>query len=209
MRTGMLADYSAVAKRTLQVRDRVKDVRSMHITSTKGTELHARLDPPRYRWHPWTGLYHQPGEWGNLPEGETFTTPAYLQGVIAAQVLGDFFSEKYGLLDEPVMMFLEGELVKVEHPDAMIARDVWDFLSSAENGRRPGEFAIGTNEFLRALTGNLLQDEKYPGLHVAFGNPYPVTGGDWSSPVHVDVVPVGVSIWADGEQIMDQGRFTI
>ncbi len=209
MRTGMLADYAKVAVRTLQVCERVKDVRTMRITSARGTDLTAHLDPPRYHWYPWTGLYHQSGQWGNLPEGETFTCPAHLEGVIAAQVLGDYFSERYGLLDEPVMMHVNGELTRVEHPDAAVARDIWEFLSNADNGRRPGEFAIGTNEFLQELTGNLLQDEKYPGLHVAFGNPYPVTGGDWKSPVHVDVVPVGVSIWADGEQIMDNGRFTL
>ncbi len=208
MRTGMLADYHKVAQRTLQVYERVRDARELRATNESGTDLLARLDPPRLHWNPWTGLYHQPGEWGNLPEGEVFTCPAHVQGQLTANVLGDYFSEKYGLLEAPVTLHIDGDLKKVEHPDHSLAAEFWDYLDSAENGQRIGELAIGTNESLKALCGNLLQDEKYPGLHLAFGNPYlALTGGDHSSPVHVDVVPLHVDIWVDGERIMEKGRF--
>jgi hypothetical protein len=43
------------------------------------------------------GLYHMPGQWGNLPEGETCTTPANVEGIFQAELLGDYFTEKYGL----------------------------------------------------------------------------------------------------------------
>jgi leucyl aminopeptidase (aminopeptidase T) len=208
MRTGMLADYRQVAQRTLQVYERIREARELRATNEQGTDLLAQLDPPRLHWHPWTGLYHQPGQWGNLPEGEVFTCPAHVQGVLTANVLGDYFSEKYGLLEQPVTFHIDGELTQVEHPDRGLAEEFWDYLDSAENGRRIGELAIGTNEALTALTGNLLQDEKYPGLHLAFGNPYQaLTGGDHGSPVHVDVVPLHVDIWVDGERIMEKGRF--
>ncbi len=82
------------------------------------------------------------------------------------------------------------------------------YLDSAENARRVGEFAIGTNIGLHKLTGNLLQDEKLPGVHVAFGNPYPAeTGAKWSSPLHVDVIPLDCTIEVDGETIMTAGKF--
>lgn len=209
MRTGMLADYEQVARRTMQVYERVKEAREMRITNEQGTDLVVALDPPRLHWHPWTGLYHQQGQWGNLPEGETFTCPARVEGVLTANVLGDYFSEKYGLLEAPMTLHIDGELSKAEHPNRDLASEVWDYLDGYENGRRVGEFAIGTNEALTELVGNLLQDEKFPGMHLAFGNPYVnFTGGDWTSEVHVDVVPVFVNIWADGEQIMEEGRFT-
>jgi aminopeptidase len=45
-----------------------------------------------------------------------------------------------------------------------------------------GEFAIGTNIGVRDVIGNILQDEKIPGIHIAFGNPYGAhTGADWYS----------------------------
>jgi aminopeptidase len=60
------------------------------------------------------------------------------------------------------------------------------------------------------LTGNLLQDEKIPGLHVAFGNPYPeFTGADWASTVHVDCVTTGCTITVDERTIMSDGQFTL
>lgn len=208
MHTGMLADYERVAERTMQVYERVKDARLIRVTNDQGTDLVATLDPPRLHWHPWTGLYREQGQWGNLPEGETFTCPAHVEGVLTGNVLGDYFSEKYGLLDPPPVLHLQGELTRINHPDRGLVEEVWDYLDSYDNGRRIGEFAIGTNESLTELIGNLLQDEKHPGMHLAFGNPYVnLTGGDHTSEVHVDVVPMQVNIWVDGEQIMEGGRF--
>ena len=208
MRTGMLADYEQVAARTLEVYERVKNAQELRARNDQGTDLVARLDPPRLHWHPWTGLYREPGGWGNLPEGETFTCPAHVKGILTASVMGDYLSEKYGLVDPPVRFTIDGELRKVEHQEQAIADEVWDYLSSYENGYRIGELAIGTNEALTQLVGNLLQDEKYPGIHLAFGNPYVnFTGGDWQSEVHVDVLPANVDIWIDGEQIMQRGKF--
>jgi len=73
-----------------------------------------------------------------------------------------------------------------------------------------GEFAIGTNTAVTELSGNLLQDEKIPGAHVAFGNPYPhETGADWSSRVHVDVIMTGCHIEVNGEVVMMDGKFQL
>ncbi len=79
---------------------------------------------------------------------------------------------------------------------------------STRNGRRAGEFAIGTNVSLSALSGNLLQDEKIPGLHIAFGDPYPAeTGADWTSKVHVDAIATGCTIMVDGQALIRRGQF--
>ncbi|MDQ7030934.1 MAG: aminopeptidase [Ardenticatenia bacterium] len=212
MRTGMCADYERVAARTHQVHERVRRARSIRVLHPNGTDFTASFDPDGRTWVPCTGLYHEPGQWGNLPEGEVFTAPVSAEGMLVAILLGDYFSHKYGLLAQPVRFTVEaGTVVHVDHPDTGLAREVWTYLERAENGRRVGEFAIGTNEALTALTGNLLQDEKFPGVHVAFGNPYPdLTGADWTSTVHMDVIPgVGVTIWADEELIMDQGTFVL
>lgn len=209
MVSGMLANYEEVAALTMRVYERVKDAREIRVTNADGTDFTVQLAPGELRWIPCTGLYHTPGDWGNLPEGELFTSPATANGILTANLLGDHFSEKYGLLDEPVRFTVQnGEVVRVEHPNSALAEDVWTYLNSAENGRRVGEFAIGTNTALTELTGNLLQDEKYPGVHVAFGNPYPdLTGAQWSSRVHVDVIPLRVNIFVDGVQIMKEGQF--
>ena len=71
-----------------------------------------------------------------------------------------------------------------------------------------GEFAIGTNIGVHDVIGNILQDEKIPGIHIAFGNPYGAhTGADWYSATHIDVVGRQFDIWIDGRQIMHGGAF--
>ena len=68
------------------------------------------------------------------------------------------------------------------------------------------------------MIGNILQDEKFPGIHIAFGNPYGEhTGAPWRSGTHIDVVGLGFNIWLESdtdsgpvsEQIMREGRFLI
>ncbi len=211
MRTGMRVDYEHVADLTLRVNALVERCHTIRVQNDDGTNVTATFDPDRLRWVPCPGLYHHPGDWGNLPEGETFTSPASLEGTLTARLVGDYFSDKYGMLDIPLVFHVEqSQVVSVNHPDQTLAGEVWDYLRASPNGRRAGEFAIGTNDLLTELTGNLLQDEKFPGLHVAFGNPYPdLTGANWSSETHVDVIPLRTSIWVDGRRIMDLGRFTL
>ena len=43
------------------------------------------------------------------------------------------------------------------------------------------------------VIGNILQDEKFPGVHIAFGDPYGAhTGAKWKSSTHIDVVGLRV-----------------
>ncbi|OIO87881.1 MAG: hypothetical protein AUK03_17255 [Anaerolineae bacterium CG2_30_64_16] len=208
MQEGMRTDYRAVASVTRAVYDIARLAETIRVTTPDGTDLTATFDPA-LRWVPSTGIYHRAGMWGNLPEGETFTCPRTVDGILAAHVIGDYFSARYGVLRRPVVIEIrDGRATAVRCPDATLADELVAYLDGAENGRRVGEFAIGTNLGLKRLTGNMLQDEKLPGAHLAFGNPYPAdTGATWSSPIHVDVIPVRCTIEMDGEPIMRDGRF--
>ena len=89
-----------------------------------------------------------------------------------------------------------------------IRDDFWRYTHTDENSDRVGEFAIGTNIELKDVIGHILQDEKFPGVHIAFGNPYGAhTGAEWYSATHIDVVGRQFDIWVDDEQIMRQGKF--
>ena len=98
MEEGMAADYEEVARLTARVNEIVSGARMVEAQAPAGTDIRVTLDPGRLRWHPCPGIYHAPREWGNLPEGETFTTPASLEGFLGAEVIGDYFSERYGVL---------------------------------------------------------------------------------------------------------------
>jgi aminopeptidase len=210
IREGMTADYVEINRMTYEILDLVKEAREIRVRSVKGTDITARFNPD-YHWVPCHGLYHSPGDWGNLPEGEVFTCPETVDGLLVVDVLGDYFSPKYGVLDSPLKIEIENGLVtNVTGENQDVAQEFWDYLNSAENGRRAGEFAIGTNTAVTKLSGNLLQDEKIPGVHIAFGNPIGIdTGADWFSDVHVDVIPIECTITVDGKTIMEKGKFRL
>ena len=100
--------------------------------------------------------------------------------------------------------------MSAESPNQALRDDFWAYTHTDENSDRVGEFAIGTNIELREIIGHILQDEKFPGIHIAFGNPYGAhTGADWYSSTHIDVVGAQFDIWIDDDKIMERGRFLI
>ena len=210
MADGMCANYDEVFTLTNSVYDLVRNAKTIHVTSAKGSDVTATFNKD-WQWIPCHGRYHEQGKWGNLPEGEVFTAPATVNGVLVCDVLGDYFSEKYGVLQHPLVITVKnGYVTEVSSQDKAIAQEVRDYLFSVPNGNRAGEFAIGTLTSLKKLVGNLLQDEKMPGLHIAFGNPYPqFTGADWDAKIHVDVIPARCTIEVDGHVIMRDGEFVL
>ena len=57
------------------------------------------------------------------------------------------------------------------------------------------------------MIGILLQDEKFPGVHIAFGDPYgSQTHADWKSKTHVDVLTRKCDVWIDTDQIISKGE---
>ena len=100
--------------------------------------------------------------------------------------------------------------MSAESDDRALRDDFWKYTHTDENSDRVGEFAIGTNVELHHVIGHILQDEKFPGVHMAFGNPYGAhTGADWYSSTHIDVVGTNFDIWVDDEPLMKEGRFLL
>jgi leucyl aminopeptidase (aminopeptidase T) len=210
MADGMCADYDEVFTLTNHVYELVRHAQKIHVTSAKGSDVTATFHQ-HWRWVPCHGRYHEQGKWGNLPEGEVFTAPATLDGLLVCEVLGDYFSEKYGVLEQPLIIKVKDSYItEVTSENEALAQEVHDYLFSVPNGNRASEFAIGTLVSLKQLVGNLLQDEKMPGLHVAFGDPYPqFTGADWEAQIHVDVIPTCCTIEVDERVIMRDGKFIL
>jgi aminopeptidase len=210
MTDGMTADYEEIYRVTHRVYEIVRQARTITVNTVLGTDLVATFSPS-LKWIPSDGRYWEQGQWGNLPEGETFTCPLSIEGVMAAEELGDWFAEKYGLLTPAVRIVVKaGRAASVESPDARLAGEVRDYLAQHPDSNRVGEFAIGTNVGLKRIVGNFLQDEKFPGVHIAFGDPYGFeTGADWKCPSHVDALASHATVAVDGRMIMEQGRFLL
>jgi len=213
METGMCADYMKISDLTRKITNAVKNARKAKVTNRSGTNLEVEFNPA-WKWVPCTGIYHEKGKWGNLPEGETYTAPFNANGTMVIDELGDWFSPRYGIITEtPVTVRVKesrADLSTLECKNQQLRKELLEYLQTDSNSNRLGEFAIGTNTFLTELSGVLLQDEKFPTVHCAFGHPYSdETGADWDSGTHVDGIMLKCSVWIDDRQIMDEGQHLI
>jgi leucyl aminopeptidase (aminopeptidase T) len=211
MTEGMRADYQVVDAISTRVINKVRTAKQIRATTPAGSDFTADLSPD-YRWVKTSGLI-SPEKWGNLPGGEVFTSPGEVNGTFVIDgVVGDWLCDRYGnLKDMPLTVRVEkNRLVSAESSNQALRDDFWAYTHTDENSDRVGEFAIGTNIELREIIGHILQDEKFPGIHIAFGNPYGAhTGADWYSSTHIDVVGAEFDIWVDDDKIMERGRFLI
>src|SRR5688500_4287667 len=198
----------SISKRVLDI---VRGAKQIIARSEAGSDLVADLNPD-YKWLKTSGLI-SPDKWGNLPGGEVFTTPGEVDGTfIIDGVDGDYLCERFGsLADAPLTVRIKADrLAEALAEDKEHESACWEYTHTDENSDGVGESAVGTNIELTLVIGHILQDEKFPGIHIAFGNPYGAhTGANWYSSTHIDVVGTRFDIWVDGEQIMREGSFLI
>jgi len=211
MLEGMRADFLKVDRISAKVIEMVRKARQVRAKTAAGTDLVADLNPS-YKWLKTSGII-SPDKWGNLPGGEIFTTPGEVNGTFVIDgVVGDYLCAKFGdLKGNPLTIRIRGNrLVEAHSENRELESDFWKYTHTDENSDRVGEFAIGTNVELKDVIGQILQDEKFPGVHIAFGNPYGAhTGAEWYSSTHIDVVGRHFDIWVDDEQIMRSGKFLV
>ncbi len=212
---GMRADFNLVDRLSQQVLDRVRKATRIRATTAAGTDITAEMNPG-YKWFKTSGII-SPEKWGNLPGGECFTSPGEVNGTFVVDgVVGDWLCARYGLLHATplTIQIANNRITSCSSENKALEADFWAYTHTDENSDRVGEFAIGTNLGIERVIGNILQDEKFPGIHIAFGNPYGEhTGAPWHSGTHIDVVGLGFNIWLHSptgeEQIMRDGRFLI
>jgi len=211
MREGMRADFSKVDALSRWVFERATKAQRLTASTPAGTRLEATFDPA-IRWLKTSGII-SPEKWSNLPGGEVLTAPARVDGVYVVDgVLGDWLATKYGdMARNPLSVsIVDSRISEVRCDREEIVRDFLDYTSADENSNRVGELALGTNLAVRDVIGQILQDEKIPGLHLAFGHPYSEhTGAPWRSSTHIDIVGRHFDVEFDGVPIMRDSRFLV
>ena len=207
----MRADFNEVDEISRRVRDRAEKATRIVARSRAGSFLEATFDP-EIKWLKTSGIISTT-KWGNLPGGEVLTAPARVDGVYVADgVVGEYLCARYGdLKNTPLSVTIEdSRITEIRCANQDLVNDFRAYTSTDENSNRVGEFAIGTNVALEDIIGNILQDEKLPTLHIAFGHPYAEhTGAKWRSSTHIDIVGRRFDIWFDGDQVMAEGKFLI
>ena len=155
----------------------------------------------------------------NYPDGEVFTSP--VEDDVNGEIYFDFPQIYRGNEAQGVHLWIEnGKIVKAKADkgeDFLIA-----MLDMDEGSRGIGEIAIGTNDRIQEVTGNILFDEKIGGsIHMAVGASYPEAGGKNVSGLHWDLIKnmkgdetgkenkIGGKIYADDVLIYENGKFLI
>lgn len=209
MMEGMRADFIKVDEISTRVWRLASTAKRIVCTTPLGTNITAEISP-HLKWVKTSGIISA-DKWGNLPGGEVFTCPANINGrFVVDGVVGDYLCTKYGdLRATPLTIDISnGRMVRATSSNKALEREFWDYCHTDKNSDRVGEFAIGTNIQVRQVIGHILQDEKIPGVHIAFGHPYAEhTGADWSSSTHIDVVGTNFDIWVDDVKLMERGQF--
>jgi aminopeptidase len=211
MQQGMRADYRLVDRLSDKLRERMLRAETLTVKTEAGTKIAAHFDLG-LDWVKTSGLI-SPRYWSNLPAGEVFTTPATVDGTFVCDAsAGDHFNGKYGdLRTTPLVLEISGaRLVHAECERKDLEEEFWDYCHTDENSDRVGELAFGTNLGLSEMIGVLLQDEKFPGVHIAFGDPYgSQTHANWKSKTHVDVLTRDCDVWIDDDQVIEKGRYQL
>lgn len=210
MMEGMRANFHEVDTISKKVFNLARQTRRIVGTTGSGSRIEAKFSS-ELRWVKTSGIITRE-KWANLPGGEVLTSPMEINGTYVVDgVVGDYLCSRYGdLKNHPLILEIENnKLVSAQCDRNDLLEDFLEYVATDENSNRVGEFAIGTNIAVDHFIGNILQDEKHPGIHIAFGNPYPKhTGANWKSSTHIDVISRDWNIWLDNHQIMQNGVFT-
>lgn len=204
MGRALMADYEEVAGFTLKVAERMQGARRITVRGPSGTDLTLNVEGRPV--HPDTGIYTQPGDFGNLPAGEVYLAP--VEGVAEGVVVIDGSIAGVGLVDRPVRVEVEeGLVVKITGGEA--ARRLEALIGSAgRDARNVAELGLGTNGWA-TLIGNILEDEKVLGTaHIAFGA-NATFGGKVQVASHLDGIIRRATVIVDGATLMKDGKLLV
>ena len=195
MIAGLDADYEAIARGCREVLAQVTDADAVRVTTPAGTDL--TVEPGDREWLTDTGMVHDPGDFSNLPAGETFVSPETATGTYVV----DGTMMPHGLVDEPLRFEVEDGYVTHISDDAV--REQIDAAREevGDAAANLAELGIGTNVGVTELVGSVLLDEKAAGtVHVAIGDDASI-GGDTEAPLHLDGIIREPTVYADGEVV--------
>jgi len=205
-------DQGAMQQLTDKVYQIMTHVSRVKVTNPAGSDFEV-LFSPTYQWVAEDNVI-EPGYWANLPAGAVYTHPASLSGVIVVDgVLGDVFSDIFGLLQKKDQLRIEIEesfITKASSANRKLLKLFKEAIASEKNANRVGEFSLGTNTNINKLSGEFLRDQKAPGVHIAFGDGQPEkTGCPYYCNYQLDAILRNATVIVDGQEIMKDGRYLI
>jgi leucyl aminopeptidase (aminopeptidase T) len=196
-KTSLQADYEQVANIAEKIYSLLEETDDVRIETPSGTELEFSINIDYF--HTDTGLIHEPGEFGNLPAGESDGGMVDAEGKL---VVDHFPFAPSGTEIE----IKDNKPVAVKHQEAD-SSELSQAFEDMECSKTVAEFGFGANSEA-TLIGNLLQDEKVLGtVHIAFGDntSYISDGNSNKCDIHWDTVCEDPTVYFDGEKVLDEG----
>ena len=201
MRGAMLADYKKVRALTMKVAKLLDNASAVKIETKIGTKLHMSIAGRKA--HPDTGIFHNPGDFGNLPAGEAFVAPIEGTAEGHAIVDGSMVDRVRGTVE---IIFERGIAKKISGSPAPGLLKM--LRKAGPKAMNLAEFGIGTNPKAK-LIGNVLEDEKVLGTcHIALGD-NSTFGGRVKVGIHVDGIIKHPTIKLDGKIVMREGKLKL
>ena len=198
-------DYEEVAKLGYKMAEAFKHAKEVRVTSPAGTDIIFSIEGREVDVD--TGLYREPGRWGNLPAGEVYVAP--VEGTGNGVVAIDGSVAQMGILSEPIKVKVEeGWAVEFQGPNAKELEELLKKASRREAFNFPAEFGIGCNPAAK-LSGVVLEDEKaYGTIHFAFGD-NSTFGGKTKAGIHIDALVREPTVTVDGKTVIEKGTWKI
>jgi leucyl aminopeptidase (aminopeptidase T) len=203
MERALDVDYKEMELLSNKFTDLLTHSKNIEINTELGTNLRFSID--ERQGHSDTGICHNPGDFSNLPAGESCIAP--VEGTSSGTLIIDGSLAGYGLLKNPLKIKIENGFIKdLEGDGADFLKEVYNkYGVSAWN---VAELGIGTNP-KATITGNVLEDEKVKGtIHIAFGDNISF-GGTVSVDSHLDGVIMKPTLILDGKVIIKEGELLI
>lgn len=204
MKRTLSADYNKIAERSLKLIKLLSDTKVATVKTPAGTDITLSIDGRT--WEPDTGLYHKPGEFGNLPAGEVYIAP--LEGTANGVIIVDGAMAGVGVVKKPIKLAVKDGFVTEISGDKS-AKDLEKIIEPfGKPARNIAELGIGTNDKAKII-GNVLEDEKVMGtVHMAIGDNKSM-GGNVSVQSHLDGILLKPTLEIDGQMIMKDGVLKI
>ena len=168
-----------VAECTAKLADQVKGARTVRLKCPAGTEMELSVENRGLFID--SGIYHDPGRFGNLPAGEVAWSP--VPGSASGRIVADVAFAGVGAIDGLELIVENGRLAAATGPRA---DEVLELLCG-ESERVLGEFGIGSNPLATPCDITLEAEKAIGTVHFGFGDSRSF-GGDNAASGHWDCV---------------------
>lgn len=198
----MNVDWKEVARLSTDVADILSEAEWVHVKA-EGTDMEFSVAGRKAVAD--TGLFHQKGQFGNLPAGEAFVAPLEDSAFGKLTIL-------YGpdrRLERPLTLRFRNGCVEEIEGFEPYRNHLEEVFKRHENARTIAEFGVGTNPGAKR-PDNLLEAEKILGtVHVAIGDNHTFGGVNRVS-FHTDYVVFEPTVIVGGKgwqkKLLEKGR---